>query len=157
MKCICEMEIKGDLLDKIKIQYPDFKLTHLYEYKFSEWSDLHSNGKRWFLWATARTIYVKLIFRKFYAAGNAQQQFERIIWINCTAWKVPILGIIMVLIFPHSDWVRTLFTQCYKNIKRSKHNIVNLKRLLKKDSYIRKEKELKKIFFNREPTKHCPR
>ena len=34
MKYICEMEIKGDLLDKIKTQYPDFKLTHLYEYKF---------------------------------------------------------------------------------------------------------------------------
>lgn len=34
MKCICEMKIKGDLLDKIKTQYPDFKLTHLYEYKF---------------------------------------------------------------------------------------------------------------------------
>ena len=63
--------------------------------------------------------------------------FTRLLNLLYTAWKVPVFGVILVHIFPHSDWIRgdtpylsvfssntekcgpqylrirTLFTQCY--------------------------------------------
>ena len=75
---------------------------------------------------------------------------ERILYtalFTITAWKVPVLGVILVRIFPHSDWIRrdtdylavfslnvgkcgpkqlriqTLFTQCIKLDKWK--NVVN--------------------------------
>ena len=92
------------------------------------------------------TIYenYKLVFFLIYDKRKLSNLYESLIWAieRCTAWKVSVFGVILVRIFPHSDWIqrytlylslfspkarkyepewlriRTLFTQWY--IKKTK-------------------------------------
>ena len=72
-------------------------------------------------------IYNNLLFGKDYAAtGLWYEQLSRCkIFFNIvTGWKVPIVGVFLVLIFPHSDWIRRRIGTEYGEILRMSPYVV---------------------------------
>ena len=65
-----------------------------------------------FGWAIVTRLLRRLLHKKYYKTFDQALCF---FFIAYTAWKVSIFGVILVLIFPHSDWIRKVMTRITPN------------------------------------------